>query len=463
MTVPFGGNRSHGRSAESLLGDVVAAGCHRAENLFLKHRRMSLGLIFFVITSCYLHATMMVMDYRIDTNSKVDHASRRRPSIGIFIAADTHSQEMYDPNLQSIRCYAKRHDYDLILVDDLDQTTIRTFQNRVLHFTPQQQHFCASILAFFFQRQCVATQVLPFYDFLVMFDADDAVVNANITIESILLRASRKPTTDHVFVDRLSMQEYIPHVIHEQRFHTGEIMAGNMILQNTSFAQDYMRQWIGYHFNLPEPEHDSHSNKLVNKFYHNKIDNPSLSMVFLRNLARIVETRSSSDQESTLVATVNTTLTPSHQSLIDNCERLWKLSVGNQKYLHFIQCVEQTTSQLVQDIPTNNPANAIFPLYLFRRGHGGLGRDIQTCHGNVSPLDLIIHNLKPQSKVIKNVAGFYSQRPTCDDHTSVTAWQAPVAQDRWKSLDQMKQLMQSPSCLAKATKIAGCWPDCTIG
>ncbi|KAL3925953.1 MAG: hypothetical protein SGILL_000054 [Bacillariaceae sp.] len=394
---------------------------------------------------------------------------RRHPSIGIFIAADAHSQEVYDQNLQSIRCYAKRHNYDLILIDSLNQTAIPTLQKRVLDLTVTRRaestkHHslsCASISAFFFQRQCVATQILPFYDFLVIFDADDAVANADVTIESILLRASRKTTDKNdVFKDPSSMKHYIPHVIHEQRFHTGEIMAGNMILQNTDFAQAYMKQWIDHYFTLPEPQYAA-PGKLVNKFYHKNVDNPSLSMVFLQTLARIVA-EGGGYGVGTSSSFNNATLAAPHKSLIDNCHRLWKLSSGNQKYMNFIHCVEEATSQLAQDGKHVKDMEVMFPLYLYRRGHGGLGRDIQTCNGKVSPVDLIVHNLKGQSNVIKHVSGFYSERPTCSDGVEVESWQAPVATDRWKSLDEMKDLMKTPACLAKATNVGDCWPHCIV-
>ena len=127
-------------------------------------------------------------------------------NIGIFVAANERGHELYDSNLQSILCYGQRHGYDVIIVKDLNSTVLQTSQKRTLNLLSnidekddtnnlQQQsssyYRCQYITGYSFQRQCVVLHVLPYYDFLVVLDADIGVANANITIESIIQRASQ--------------------------------------------------------------------------------------------------------------------------------------------------------------------------------------------------------------------------------------------------------------------------------
>jgi hypothetical protein len=106
--------------------------------------------------------------------------------------------------------------------------------------------------------------------------------------------------------------------------------------------------------------------------------------------------------------------------------------------------------------------NIMYPLYLFRQGHGGLGRDINTCDGKISSIDLFVHNLKEHSSIIQHANGFFTERPTCNKGGNKKNWLSPIPSDRWLTIDEMKDLMNTPACLAKSTNIGGCWPNCTV-
>lgn len=414
-------------------------------------------------------------DINISHSNFIANSARCDPrplSIGIFIAANARAQELYDKNINSIRCYGKRHGYDVIIVNDLNATTVISMRQKQIGFLDiaNRKRDCSSIASFSFQRQCMVSQILPHYDFLVVLDADIGVVNANVTMESVLLKTSMDYNSSKCSDPFYSMSTTIPHIIHEERFHTGEVMAAAFILQNTPFAQAYLSRWISYYYMLPEPQYVA-PNKYANKFYHKLRDNPALNMVFLETLAEIVTSRYSSNDKRAAVMSNHT-----YRPLIDNCHRLWKLSRGALKYSNYLNCIQNATATIVSDGMNLSPKglnmkerNVMFPLYLFRRGHGGLGRDVQTCKGMVSPLDIFVHNLKDHNTHLEHTDGFYTQKPTCDNDgthrtfdTEVSEWQAPVSDDRWRSLDEMKALMKMPACLSKTTRIGSCWPNCSI-
>ncbi|KAG7346412.1 DUF273 domain containing protein [Nitzschia inconspicua] len=384
------------------------------------------------------------------------------PSIGIFVAADAHGQEIYDKNLRSIQCYGKRHGYDILLVNDLNATQVTSTRHHIIDLTVQPTHdsrsSCSDLQSFSFQRQCVATRILPHYDFLLVLDADIVVVNANVTVESILLRAA-KDGDGNPLTSPATANARIPHVILEERFHTGEIMAATFILQSTPFAQEFLNRWVGFYDTLPAPQFVA-PNRYANKFYHNKRDNPSLNMAFIETLAKIVRTKQNDRKQAVLSEDIKT-----YQPMIEDCHQLWKQSIGSRKYMSYLRCINNATVTIVREgtqYQRTSEKEVMFPLYLFRRGHSGLGRDIQTCDGRVSPLDVFVHNLKEQSSIVQHTAGFYKETPRCEDNNHLSDWQAPVASDRWRSMEDMKALMKTSACLAKATKIGECWPDCNI-
>jgi hypothetical protein len=408
----------------------------------------------------------------MNNNNKNDnlYSQHHFPSVGIFVAADARSQELYDKNLRSIHCYGKRHGYDVILISDLNQTKVTTMLDRTIDLTRRQtkssRSSCWGIQSFSFQRQCVVSRILPYYDFLVVLDADVGVANANVTIESILLRTSRGQTSD--LRTSSITRNVVPHVILEERFHTGEIMAASFILQNTSFAQEFLQRWINFYYTLPEPK-PLGPNKFVNKFYHNQRDNPSLNIAFLETLADVAIKSEKKYEQPFMTQLKSPTTERAYQSLIDNCYRLWELSIGSQKYMNYLRCVHNATLIIIQDSQQRSrdildDASVLFPLYLFRRGNGGLGRDIQTCLGYISPLDVFVHNLKEHSALLQHAYGFYQETPTCQVNvdSSFQTWQSPVSANRWKSMKDMKDLLKTPACFAKSTQIGHCWPKCNI-
>jgi hypothetical protein len=436
---------------------------------------------------------------KTNNNSSNNRTSlvRGRNKIGIFVAANERGQELYDSNLQSIICYGHRHGYDVIITNDLNSTVLQiTTSNNILQLDllvkdiddddneqsvsdKKKDYRCQYITGYSFQRQCVVLHVLPYYDFLVVLDADVGVANANVTIESILQRASTPILSS-------STTFKIPHIIHEQRFHTGEIMAASYIVQNTQFAKAYLQRWNDYYYKLPNPEpvggDRPNNNKLTNKFYHNHRDNPSLNIIFLETLGQIVSSTKQQQRQQSI--TTATTGMNQYQPLVDECHNLWKQARGNKRYMGYLGCIQRGIHQIMSDCKkkfngnddsakqqnNNDKGNLddqiksiMYPLYLFRQGHGGLGRDINTCNGKVTSIDLFVHNLKEHSSIIQHAAGFFTERPSCDSgNKNNRDWQSPIPSDRWLTIGEMKNLMNTPACLARSTNIGGCWPNCTI-
>jgi hypothetical protein len=619
----------------------------------LKESRLSLSLV--TSSSPSLSSPSLSLSLSSSSSSLV---LPHKLSIGIFIAVDRRSQRLYSDNLRSIRCYGKRHGYDVIIMenpyyDDNDETktdtnhtnnsttsidkleeegiVIPSFFGTNPNIKSLQDIYpsssssssssttatlpCHSIASFSFRRQCVVTHIVQHYDFLVVLDADCGVANANITIESILSRTTLVPspppppitnttTTKSTQQQKQSISTMAydstagedqagssssnhhhhhnsnnnnnnnliyPSIIHEERFHTGEIMAASYIVQNTNFTQQYLRRWGDYYYALPPPQFWRDSNQYVHKFYHNQRDNPALNLVFLQALIQqqhqwmmsitgssstsahdgnnnttqhqqqqrrqqpMIEAVGNIDEEEQGVTnrkTTNdgTTSSSSTQydrddssysynqslSVVEECSLYWKLARGNPRYMTYLNCIQKGIQQIIdytrqkqhqQQQQTLHPyllrqyrsaktkttpppptttttdqqllwllwPNRNSPLYLFKRGHGGLGRDINTCNGKVSPMDVFVHNMKPHSSIVEYAKGFYTGRPTCDDEidalddddhghflSSLSNWQAPVDPNRWVSIGQMKEMMKTPACMAKVTNIGDCWPDCTL-
>ncbi|CAM9348726.1 unnamed protein product [Phaeothamnion confervicola] len=150
-----------------------------------------------------------------------------KPRIAMLVLADATTMKKRMEHIASLRCYAVRHGY-LFLLDYME-------------VTPE----CAQAAPPFFLKQCRVASILAAngidgsdsaasasaasrrFDWLVVLDSDVFVVNAAPQLEAYL------PTDD----PRI-------HAVFYERFHNGEIMAGNYIVRASASGLGLVRRWV---------------------------------------------------------------------------------------------------------------------------------------------------------------------------------------------------------------------------
>ena len=151
------------------------------------------------------------------------------PTFAILILGDAKAAARYAQHWSSIACYAHRHNY-----------TFLTHSNE----RPQSSSEpCGAIDNFFFRKHCTVAQTMlarPDIDWWLVLDGDVFVVSAEQSLSRWLSSPMANP--------RLA-GEYVIH--HYERFHNGEIMAGNYIVGNTPHAIDYLMGWSDWYGKVP--------------------------------------------------------------------------------------------------------------------------------------------------------------------------------------------------------------------
>jgi hypothetical protein len=167
----------------------------------------------------------------------------RVPRFAILVVITASHQDVYRRNLRTIECYARMHKYAFLVVEP----GARCISNHV---------------DFMFQRHCEVASFLERsrgdIDWVLLLDADHAVVNANHTLESYVDQGGRKD------------------VIHGLRFHNNEVVAGYYFAKNTEYTIKYLREWAGL-----DPKHRNtlHGYSGMNS------DNGALHWLLLQRLA----------------------------------------------------------------------------------------------------------------------------------------------------------------------------------
>ncbi|CAE7242005.1 unnamed protein product [Symbiodinium natans] len=139
-----------------------------------------------------------------------------RRNVGIVVVGDLAFQRRFKSQIQSMRCYADRHGYDMHLL------------------TASEYDACWHFKDFFFRKHCTVSKWLetqPADYVAAVFDGDVVAAAPKRGLEKWI---------DH----GADVQLYNRCLFHE-------IMAGNYMVRNTAFARDFLMRWANYYDHRP--------------------------------------------------------------------------------------------------------------------------------------------------------------------------------------------------------------------
>ena len=315
----------------------------------------------------------------------------QRKNIGIIISADSIRQNEYAIPISTVQCYGLKHGYHVLVLDPLNSS----------HWVGDDR--CQRFQSLLFARICVTAHILHKYDYLIHLDGDTGVVNPNIRIEDFLT-----PRDDF-------------DILFEERFHSGEIAAGNYLVKNSNFSHHFLREWADYDGRLPTVAW-------------NNGDNGILHIHLLRTLFP-------NDEDGR-----NRTM---------QCYSLYERADTLEIYDEYVGCV---TGYLAKR------RTGTSPIRIQRRGHG-LARDLWTVQRKVSDVDLFVHAIKE-----KQAKNFYAGPAQCLTREEAHSWEPDIRPGFKVTIAVMKKLIIEddpktkagrPYSLAEPAYIGHCWPNCT--
>ncbi len=139
---------------------------------FCKVRRKGNLLYLFPLVASGLFGLKLiseVSDSRITLDIPYNISTVHSSKIGIFTMFNDYSK--YSDALNSVRCYAKSHNYSMVMVSD-PETDPRIVEN------------CGKYKILFFRKHCAASAILKDFDWLLVLDADTAVINSRKDLEN---------------------------------------------------------------------------------------------------------------------------------------------------------------------------------------------------------------------------------------------------------------------------------------
>jgi hypothetical protein len=296
----------------------------------------------------------------------------RKLNIGIIIVSDVNGQQKYEQYSKNLECYAKRHGYTFIILD------------------PKYNFNCSHLKNFFFQKHCTVMNYMMSMsnlNWLLVLDGDTFVVNSSKLIEEFI------PNDENI------------HVVHYERFFTGEVMAGAYLIRNHAWSHNYLLTWINFYSKLPKTGYHNH-------------DNGALHMIFLQMIGKNNEIQSKC---------YSTYLQSTNEWNYYKYIRCFRCSIGGQRIFKHIQ--------------------------LLRRGHG-FSRDFAIPFIS----DFILHGYKSDLNKY-----FYNTTKCTNDWLSnmrqtLLVSNITIAKDMTIKKDQYAIGKYSESL--GIADITDCWPNC---
>ena len=242
-------------------------------------------------------------------------SKHRYGNITLMPLATDHMLKTYDLNYKSQQCYGMHAGYK--------------YQFGAL--TKVLKEGCP-ISNVFFRKHCLVLKTLkelPLGEWIAVLDGDTGVINPTRCLEEFLA-----PDVDLVMYER---------------FHNGEIMAGNYMIKHSQWSIKFLEGWISYATKLPS----GFSNH----------DNGALHLHLLK------------------------TLFPEDVGTQDTCLHKWQMAHSLRQYQEYVFCVKQKFG-----------SQRRFPHVLIHHRAHGWAIDAWVSHNKVQPWMLMHHAIKnPQS------------------------------------------------------------------
>lgn len=327
------------------------------------------------------HRSMLTVPSTVPPTAIKQACNREHGSGAIIVVADEGARRSYRPAIRSMECYGKKHGYAVMVLDP-----------------SQASPECMQYGDFMFKRHCMVLAELQKFDWVAAFDGDVGVVDAGRCLESVLGAG----------ID----------VVHEERFHNGEVHAGAYVVRNTDFGRQYLKKWMVYDKDLTSVSHNS--------------DNGALHVHLLKYLAG------------------------NDTAVVDKCYSMWKSSHNLDIYDQYVGCVMEFASDAarLRDGPRN--------IRLIRRGHGFV-RDLWVTAGDaVSPVDFFVHAIKEHVK-------FYDDTREGEDKCGTAEYSPVILPGRMLSESEMRRVMAGadhaatrdrPKSIKEKAIVSHCWPKC---
>lgn len=141
---------------------------------------------------------------------------RSASNVGLVVVGDPSFQRRYAAQIQSLRCYAERHKYNLHILSASEYEQCHRFKD------------------FFFRKHCTVSKFL---------ESQPASYTAAIFDGDVVVAAPMR-----------SLEKWIQHGADVQLYNRclfHEIMAGNYMVRNTPFARDFLMRWAEYYDQRP--------------------------------------------------------------------------------------------------------------------------------------------------------------------------------------------------------------------